>query len=121
MTTGTIEWPFYDGDVCEIVAIVDYTFYPAEGDGWNEPREDAHCSIDEVTLIRRNTRWQRDESGKYIRKSVDEPIKEPTPKWVLGALMSSAALQDAMIDDVGEMPSRADVIAEARYDEMRGK
>ena len=121
MITGSIEWPFHDSDRVSIVALIEYSYWPASGDGYHEPREPATCHVDTVTLIRRTHGWARDERGLCVRKDFDVTITDPTPAWALESLRASADLEDAMLDDVGEIPSRAAVIAEARYDEMRGK
>lgn len=46
------DYPIHEGYGVSIFAQVEYGIEPASGDGWNEPREEAHAYVIGATLYR---------------------------------------------------------------------
>jgi hypothetical protein len=55
----TADYPIHEGYGISIFAQVEYDIEDASGDGWNEPREEAHAVVESVTLFR------LEKKGKY--------------------------------------------------------
>lgn len=84
----TAEYPIHEGYNISIFAQVEYDIEEASGDGWNEPREEAHAVVESVTLYRLEKRakfrrcpttWRQIHDGyTEVRTEIGD-----APQWVI--------------------------------------
>lgn len=84
----TADYPIHEGYNISIFAQVEYSIEPASGDGWNEPREEAHAYVESVTLFRlerkSTARWDNTTGRAVLGKpTVVRTELGDAPEWVV--------------------------------------
>ena len=105
----TADYPIHEGYNISIFAQVEFDIEPASGDGWNEPREEAHAEILSVRLEQVVTKrtgysntWPLTYKTEVIRTDLGE-----APQWVLDIIEADTDwLSDLVVDDGYEDDSR---------------
>ena len=100
----------------ELIAEIDVEYIEASGDGWHEPHEPASASLS-LTGLYKVTRRFNTATGKI--DTISEQVE--CSNWLRDLILAEAQEEaDADIPH-DDRVTRAEMIAEARYDEMRGK
>lgn len=99
----TADYPIHEGYNISIFAQVEYDIEPASGDGWNEPREEAHAYVVSATLFRleKKARYEWVE-GRPILKgyAINRTELGDAPEWVLDLIRNDDDwLTDQASDD----------------------
>lgn len=98
----TADYPIHETHDRLVYAIVEYAIHGASGDGWNEPREEAHAEILSVRLEQVVTKrtgysntWPLTYKTEVIRTDLGE-----APQWVLDIIEADTDwLSDLANDD----------------------
>ncbi len=114
--SDTAEYTIHEGCGIEIYAEVAYRIHGAYGDGWNEPREEAHVELGKVKLFKRTRRvtTERKVTGdgyNYIWVYDITDLGE-APAWVDDVIAADEDWQNDLLANDGPDPDRA-------YDQRR--
>lgn len=113
MLTSTITRHVAQLGQAEIEAVLEFIVHPASGDGRNEPREDAHAEVTDVSLVIKETKHIADLSSPncYRTEIVREVV--PCPDWLRRHVISDALCDlEYEVDEV--LADDADRADEAR-------
>ena len=87
----TADYPIHEGYNISVFAQVEYDIEPASGDGWNEPREEAHATVESVSLFRleKKPRFIRDGfSSRLDGYTVVRTELGEAPQWVVDIIQN---------------------------------
>ncbi len=111
----TAEYIIHEGHGIDIVAIVEFTIFPASGDGWNEPHEPVSVDFAVTKLVKitrapeRVSNTGRISDYKIVERRTD--LGE-APDWVRDIIAADEDWQNDLLAYDGPDPDRA-------YDEAR--
>jgi len=100
----TADYPIHEGYTSTVFAQVEYDIESASGDGWDEPREEAHAIVYSATLYRitKRAKFGRDANWNLIHQGYTETRTElgDAPEWVLDIIRADDDwLSDMAMDD----------------------
>ncbi len=114
VTRDTTQFPIIETADLDIMAEITADWIPACGDGWNEPREDAHWEMNSVTFYRLDRSWMPESrvpkgarilqdqrqavfGQPWVRVSARTDLPDPQPDWLL-AVLDAMNWQDQLDD-----------------------
>lgn len=100
----TADYPIYDTRDLKVIAEVEYDIEEASGDGWNEPREEAHAYVISATLkqVTIKQRWGRISTGELVKRDPEITVTHlgEAPEWVLNIVRNDEDwLSEVATDD----------------------
>lgn len=88
----TADYPIHEGYTSSVFASVEYDIEPASGDGWNEPREEAHAYVISATLrqVEKKANIKRMLSGELVHLGYLPVVTQlgEAPQWVIDLIRS---------------------------------
>ena len=118
----TADYPIHEGYDLKIYAEVEYDIEPASGDGWDEPRSEAHAYVVSATLRQVEVKSRNCflSDGTYVRRDPELKVTHLgiAPDWVLNIVRRDTdwltdLAMEAMEDGYGPDP---DAARDARID-----
>lgn len=99
------DYPIHEAHGRAIFAIVEYSIVPASGNGWDEPREEAHAVLDSVRLEQRTQRMRYSLAASPTREPICTTYLETkdlgeAPAWVVELIEADDGfMSDLAFDD----------------------
>jgi len=99
--TEVVHFPIFESQAYSLFFELEYTWQPAYGDGWNEPREPAHweCQSNKLYSL---TKWQETTDKSRPYHPHDNPLIwserradiAPIPQWLVPILAAVDPLEE---------------------------